>query len=221
MSTKPIIILFGSGSGPKRERYIGDRQNLGILLSPSTWRTPWAQWWACDNDAFVNRNDKGWWKREGETSWRRMLDKIDTASAATPPLFVLCPDVVYDWDRTLERYQRLRSEIVGRALPIAIALQDGAENDLGTVAALAPNWVFVGGSVVWKWKYADTICEYFHSCDIRVHVGRASGPRRVQECIRIGADSCDGTGWMRYADKMLPGLWRVLDGTNPQEVLGL
>jgi hypothetical protein len=210
------IVLFGSASGPKLRRYWGDRTNLGILTAPLAWRTPWCRWWACDNDVFSHRDDPGWWKRKGESNWLRMLDKIDALAPAHPPMFVLTPDVVCDWPRTRERFARYRDELRCRSLPPAIALQDGSERDFDAVARLGPSCVFVGGSVEWKWRHAEAICDYFHLRDIRVHVGRASGPWRVRECMRIGADSCDGTGWGRYADKMLPGLWRVLDGADSQ-----
>jgi hypothetical protein len=213
------IILVGNASGSKVRTYIGGRANIGALHSPAAWRTPWCRWWACDNDVFSNRADPGWWCREGETKWIKMLDKIDAAAFEHGPMFVLLPDVVFDWPQTLRRYHEYLPEVRGRGLPFAIALQDGAESELKTIARLNPHYVFIGGSVQWKWRHAEAFCAYFQPLGIKVHIGRASGPRRVQECIRIGADSADGTGWSRFADKMLPGLWRVLDGADPQRSL--
>lgn len=230
---QPIIVLFGSASGPKLERYWGERDNLGILLAPLAWRTPWCRWWATDNDVFSHRADPCWWTREGETNWLRMLDKIDnlpSPSAAAAfrrgaggevhgPMFVLLPDVVADWKRTLARYHEYLDDVRGRGLPFAIALQNGAEHDFATVARLNPHYVFIGGTVDWKWRHIEPICAYFQPRNIKVHVGRASGPWRIRECIRAGATSCDGTGWGRFADNMLPGLYQTLDNSHPQQRL--
>lgn len=212
-----MIILFGSASGPKLEAYFAGRQNLGVLMSPLSWRHPWCEHYALDNDVFAHRADPQWWCSEGEKRWLKMLDKV--ASAERAPLFVLLPDIVADWEGTLKRSFQYRSELLQRGLPIGIALQDGC--CFAEAEGLNPAYVFVGGTTAWKWATAEAACQYFQPRGIRVHIGRASGPRRIRECLRIGADSCDGTGWGRFADKMLPGLWRVLDGTDPQLALGL
>lgn len=194
---------------------------MGVLLSPKAWRQPWCKWWATDNDVFSHRNDIGWWEREGEESWIRMADKLDAIPADRPPLFILIPDVVGDWQRTLDYYDKYRHHVLDRQLPIAIALQNGAESDMETVLKLRPDFVFIGGDVEWKWRFTADFTRFFRPRGIRVHVGRASGPWRVRECIRVGVDSCDGTGWNRFADRMLPGLFQVLDNSNPQQRLGI
>lgn len=210
-----MIVLFGSASGPKLREYWGTRTNLGVLQAPDAWQTPWCTY-ACDNDVFANRADPSWWAREGEKNWLKMLDKIPSEQQ---PMWALLPDVVADWQRTLDRAWRYRREAISRALPYAIALQDGCRFE--DVLPLQPYAVFVGGTTSWKWANAEPACQFFQPRGIHVHIGRASGPWRVRECLRIGADSCDGTGWGRFADKMLPGLWQVLDNTHPQQTLAL
>ena len=213
-----MIVLLGSTSGPKARANFAGRNNIGILVSPEKWARPWTTHWACDNAAYPHRFDPDWWCRDGETRWYKMLDKIPSDN---PPMFVLLPDVVYDWQATLERAWKYLPELRARRLPVAVALQEGSEADLANALRLRPDVVFVGGDNRWKWRYAESICRYFQPRGIRVHVGRTSGPRRIRECLRIGADSCDGTGWIRYSEAMLPGLWRELDGTSPQGRLEL
>ena len=210
-----MIVLFGKTSGPKARRYFGSRTNLGIMVGPKGWVNAWCPHWACDNDAYSTRHDPGYWCREGEAKWLKMLDKA--AAQPSKPLFCVLPDVVGDWTHTLWRAHRYRHEVVERSLPVAIALQDGA--DFSEAMPLHPAFVFVGGSTEWKWQNAHLACTYFQPQGVKVHVGRASGPERITRCLRMGADSCDGTGWGAYADKMLPGLWRALDGFAAQTTL--
>jgi hypothetical protein len=66
--------------------------------------------------------------------------------------------------------------------------------------------VFVGGSTAWKWRTVSNWCRDFP----RVHVGRANTYKRLWQCHEVGAESCDGTGWMRGDQKQLRGLFEYL-----------
>lgn len=177
---------------------------LGMLLCPSGWRTPWCRRYAADNDCFAHRNDPGWWEREGEARWLAMLDKL----AGTRPMFVLLPDVVGDWNATLDRSARYRGELADRNLPAAVALQDGC--DFREALALSPDTVFVGGTTDWKLRSVEPACAIFRPRGIRVHVGRVNSRDRLFLCRSCGADSVDGTGWNRYSDAMLPVMDRAM-----------
>jgi hypothetical protein len=210
-----MIVLLGHSSGPKAQAALAGRDNIGFLLSPTHFGVPWTRYYACDNDAFKHRDDPGWWRREGEARWLRMLDKVATLPSL--PLFVLLPDVVADWQRTVERAYRYRDELWQRNLPVGLALQDGC--DYCEALRLSPSTVFVGGSTQWKWRHAEEITQFFQGCDKRVHIGRTSGPWRIRECLRLGVESCDGTGWFRNPGRELPKLFAALDGQEPQRRL--
>lgn len=227
-------ILLGNWTGTEFRAILQERRCIGQLLSPAHWRQPASRHWACDNDVFGNRHNPDWWEKgkwieqktripggyriverktdPGEYAWLKMLDKV--TKVWCDPLFCLLPDVVGDWPQTLERAHRYRRECEDRELPFAVALQDGCIFE--QALDFRPSYVFIGGSTAWKWRTVGPACEYFQIRGIKVHVGRTSGPYRIRECLRLGVDSCDGTGWGRHSDKMLPGLWRELDGTNPQ-----
>jgi hypothetical protein len=227
-----LIVLCGSASGPVTEAKL-DRPNYGIMLSPSTWRRPWREHWAADNDAWANRNDLGWWEREGETAWFRMLDKIAPSiwpsspdrGSISRPLFAVIPDVVFDWNRTLERAHHYLPELRAREIPAAVALQDGAEKDgYEAAASLDTPAVFLGGSTRqqfqsggWKWQQLEPIRQRFWR--EWLHVGRVNGPCQIRECLRVGVDSVDGTGWARFSRKMMPALTAALDGRYQAEQL--
>lgn len=209
-----MIVLCGSASGPAVEAKLS-RPNFGIMLSPSSWRTPWKPYWAADNDAYANRNDPGWWDRKGESAWFRMLDKI--GQAEHQPLFAVLPDVVADWPRTLERAHIYKPELDARGITPALALQDGCNgSEQYRQARLvdAPA-VFVGGSTRWKWLNVEPLRREFWQ--EWFHCGRVNGPRQIRECLRIGVDSVDGTGWAKHSRKMVPLLLAALDGRYQAE----
>jgi hypothetical protein len=206
-----MILLSGNVSRPKGSAWFGDRKDLGMMLSPLAWRSPWCQHYACDNDVFAHRSDPSWWTREGETRWLKMLDKIP---ADRPPLFCVLPDVVGDWAETVYRAWHYLPELRDRGLPVALALQDwpgGIEEVLSGATMLYPTYLFIGGTTRWKWTNAERIVSYAHAIGIKAHVGRAGGINRVKECLRIDADSCDGSQWMTFANVTMPPLLAVMD----------
>ncbi|MBW3636337.1 MAG: hypothetical protein KY445_07720 [Armatimonadetes bacterium] len=187
-----------------------------MLLSPEGWRSPWCAHYACDNDVFAHspigtRPDLHWWEREGELAWLKMLDKIPTHH---PPLWVLLPDVVGDWEATLERSYRYRCEVEARGFKTALALQDG--DNVKSVLDFAPDAVFVGGTTAWKWKVAPLVPKTFRPFGIWTHLGRCNGERPIRLARRYDFDSADGTGLCRFFDAQLPIVLRGLHA-NPAQ----
>jgi hypothetical protein len=175
------------------------RHLVGHLYSPGASRSPRDLAFALDNGAFPA------WMR-GETwdgdAFLGLCDGI--AAGGLTPLWVLVPDVVASRPGTLERWHewapRLR-KVYG--WPLAFAVQDGM-----TAADVPPDAdvVFVGGSTRWKWQTVTMWCALFK----RVHVGRVNTERRLWQCWRLGAETCDGTGWFRGDAKQPRGLRNYL-----------
>jgi hypothetical protein len=205
-----LIYLTSNLSGVTRRAAYAQNPALGLLLSPSGWRRPWCELWACDNDVFSHRTDAGWWRREGETRWLKMLDKL---TQLPPPLWCILPDVVGNWDETIERAHFYRSEVEGRGLRVALALQDGCI--WKEAFDFAPFCVFVGGSTEWKWANVARVISIFQNKSW-VHVGRVNGERRIRQVRKMGADSADGTGLCRFFDAQLPQVLRGLNHESPQ-----
>jgi hypothetical protein len=217
-----LKVLLNCASGEAWRDLVARRGDLGLLLSPLGWRQPYCRDWATDNDVFAawekgtdsrrTLKEREYWEAYwlpggiGEQRWLGMLDKFPQDN---PPAWVLLPDVVGDWPKTVESVLRYRPEINARGLRAAVALQDGCCFD--EALSLQPSTVFVGGSVQWKWRNVAAICAYFQPHGVRVHVGRVSGPLRVRNCLNAGVDSCDGSGFVRFSRKMLPCLFRELD----------
>jgi len=200
-----MLYLTSNISGATRRAAYAQNPALGLLLSPLGWRSPWCETWACDNDVFAGKFDL--------TRWLKMLDK---AALYPPPLFCILPDVVGNWEQTLERAHRYRHEVESRGLRVALALQDGC--NWKEVSDFSPFAVFVGGSTQWKWANTPRIIRLFGSHSW-VHVGRVNGESRIRYVRKLGADSADGTGLCRFFDAVLPKVLRGLNTESAQQEL--
>lgn len=134
------------------------------------------------------------------------------ATQGSAPLWLLVPDRVGEWRETMKEWDRWAGVLCERGWPLALAVQDGATVD--DVRAIQPDVVFVGGTTRFKWETFARWCGEFP----RVHVGRVNTPREAWRCWKAGAESVDGTGWMR-TDRQRAGLMRLLlamrDGERP------
>jgi len=160
---------------------------LGWLIGPRHWKQPRAGlFYALDNDAFT-----AWRERQpfDRAAWLKMIGKVQAQPFR--PAWCLVPDVVADRIGTIRAW-KLHAPIAAATLKcdLAFAVQDGM------IAADVPSdasVVFVGGTTAWKWRTASYWCDHF----LRVHIGRVNGIRRLWIAQRIGAESCDGTGFFR------------------------
>lgn len=187
-------------------------QNLGWLIGPRFWKRPRSGVaFALDNDAFQSYTNGTSYDFD---AWRRFLDRV--ASTAEKPLWALVPDVVGQRASTLDQWVKYAPIVESYGWLTALAVQDGM--GVSDVLNCAPDVVFVGGTTEWKWRTAHMWCGEFE----RVHVGRVR-VRRLPYCKQIGAESCDGTGWMRESTKGRPArqLEAWLENPTPQPELAL
>lgn len=137
--------------------------------------------WAADNDCYVGFN---------HDKFLRFLDRI----AGRAPVFVNCPDVVFDAAATLERFERYAPEIEARGLPLAFTIQNGMheyEVPWSRIAAL-----FIGSND--DYRKTDHVPAYIVEAKQRgkwVHVGRVNSRQRILHYNSWGADSFDGSGF--------------------------
>jgi len=175
---------------------------IGWLLSPAGWRNP-PSWmpYAIDNGAFGAWANKQPWDEKG---FREHLEK--TKSASHKPTWIVVPDVVTDAEATIIRWHEWAHQIkeLTPNVPLAFAVQDGMTKHHVPNGA---DVIFVGGSTEWKWKNLYEWTDNFP----RVHVGRVNSERMLWMAHDAGAESCDGTGWVRGGEERLADLWRYLD----------
>lgn len=152
---------------------------MGLLMSPNGWRRPpWYMPYALDNGSFIK------WEPE---IFQKMLLKNRVHHK---PLWVVVPDVVGDAKATMEMWHQWKDAVSSFGYPLAFAAQDGMEpQDVPKEAYCC----FVGGTTEWKLENAHKFkgtCEW-------LHIGRVSTGARLRWAEKLGADSCDGTGWFR------------------------
>lgn len=159
--------------------------SIGHLYGPGAQRGPWKFMpYGLDNGAWPAFVRNLHWS---EDAWLRLLDWAAGKSQA--PLWAAVPDVVADRDRTLERWPLYSARVRSFGFRPAFVLQDGMTfEDVPDSECM----LFIGGSTGWKLAAIEPWCARFPG---RVHVGRVSGPVRLDLCYRAGAVSVDGTGW--------------------------
>jgi hypothetical protein len=123
-----------------------------------------------DVDAFVGR-----------------LSQLETMPR--DPDFVVLPDVVTNPEQTRERATKWAGVI---DYPTAYPVQDGVtlEDAVEIADRLDAGTLFVGGTVDWKRRHAESFVETAHAHDLRCHIGR---PGDLVWADEIGADSVDTT----------------------------
>jgi len=181
-----------------REMHVQYPGRLGLLMSPGGLRRPPpGMRYALDNGAFSAWSNGTPWD---EAAFRAAVDAAWKAYG--PPLWVTVPDVVADRSATLARWDEWADEL--RHIRRAFVVQDGMdERDVPQEASV----VFVGGTTEWKRATLPLWCRSFR----RVHVGRINTERWLWVCHDLGAESCDGTGWLRGDKKQLDGLRSYLE----------
>jgi hypothetical protein len=194
------VIYYSAHCTGARTRAALRKAGFGLLGSAAyrwtdpDWR-PLAQGglgWAVDNGAWSAY-------RAGRTFDGAAF--VRAVAECGPTDWIVCPDVVCDWDGTValrDRWlDRLLSETPHRIL---LPVQDGAEP--GDVRALlgARVGLFVGGSTPWKLATMRRWCDLAHASGAHAHVGRVNSARRIAYCRAAGADSADGSGCSQFSD---------------------
>ena len=169
--------------------------------------------WAADTGIFG----------KNPCSLDRYMDKLGSWSIAVDRcVFATAPDVVGDWEGTLESSLPVIPTIRAMGYPVAIVLQDGAT--VQTVPWNEIDAVFTGGSTDWKLsEEAYQLVKEAKSRGLWAHMGRVNSYRRLKAAAMSGYDSADGTrvayspdvnsaaliGWMDSlaVQPTLEGMW--------------
>lgn len=175
-------------------------EKVGHLISPGAERGPYEFIPnALDNGAYSAFTSGEDWS---EAAWIRLLDWAHLSGQR--PLWALVPDVVANKEATLANWERYAPTVARYGFPLAFAAQDGMlPEDVPADAEV----IFVGGSTEWKWRTVGLWCAAYP----RVHVGRVNSYRRLWQCHDLGAESVDGTGWLRGDQVKWRGLLAYLE----------
>lgn len=194
-----MLYMISKAGLPQLRQVESELGDVGMVLMPGPgWQNPTCPY-ALDNGVFHNWQKGRLWGQEMHCEWLQMLGKVP---ADRPPLWVLLPDAVMDWPRTLELIGIYLPVVRAKGWPVAIALQNGC--DFNEVLGFGPDWVFVGGDDDWKEANVGRACEFFHAHQVNVHCGRVNTARRIRLCQSAGVDSVDGTTLNKFRDATLP-----------------
>lgn len=132
--------------------------------------------------------------------------------------FIVCPDIVAGGIRSLAYSLSWIQGDLATAPRLALAVQDGM-----SASDLAPVWehenvshLFVGGTIDWKWRTAESWVLLAHQNGRRCHIGRCGTLEGLRRAAEIGADSVDSTSFARngsfdivreFQQTKQPGLW--------------
>lgn len=179
---------------------------IGYIDTPAQGnKRPSGVTWCADNGAYSDRFDEGKW-------WRFLTAN---AHAAESCLFATLPDVVGQWQATLDRSLPWIDKVRALGYPVALVLQDGATAE--TVPWADIDVVFIGGTTGWKLgPEARQLVAEAKQRGLWVHMGRVNSERRFRYASHIGCDSADGTYLTFGPDTNLPKLRAWLRGVNDQ-----
>jgi len=199
-----MIVMPSNNSKAEVHFWQGKYGGLAHLYSVGGQRGPYKHLpYALDNgaySAFLKEEAFDWEKFNALVAWAMSKD--------TPPLWIVCPDVVGDAAATVELWNAKAPSLqAATGWPLAFACQDGMTLDTLKDLNPSPSVLFIGGSTDWKWESL----EMWMQSGLRVHVGRVNSPRRLYECYHLGVESVDGTGWFRGNPRQTEGLRRFLE----------
>lgn len=173
----------------------------GQLQTPLTNYATWDGEFGCDNGAFSGFS---------RSKWLRFLAKREPHRARCR--WVALPDVVGNARRTLEAFRHMAPLVEG--WPLALVAQDGIE-DL-PIQWSAFQCLFIGGSTGWKMSHATAdLVRMAKIVGVQVHIGRVNTVERYLHFAKLGADTCDGTGVVKYSHMLKAIEDRLSTGEAP------
>jgi len=204
--TKPVEAMQLVEAGPPRSG-----PGLGYISQPGSNPPRPTGWWAADNGCVMAGptgvpipNPK--WSADGWLTWLESLVPV-----ASRCLFVVLPDVVCDHRATLARSLPWAERIRELGFPVALACQNGAEDD-PVLPWDAIDCAFIAGDDAFKIGPAGhRVARAAQAAGKWVHMGRVNSLRRLRVADWFGCDSADGTFLAHGPDKNLPQLLDWLD----------
>jgi hypothetical protein len=168
-----------------------NQKHFGLLVSLNSQREikPGAIW-AMDNGRFSKGGVNLKWT---QGKWEAMLKRYQSIPGCK---FCVVPDVPFNAAETLELFYEYAPIVKSYGYPLAICTQDTMIPDDIPWSQISA--VFIGGSDDHKLgAEAVAIMLEAKRRGVWVHVGRVNTYRLLWKAHDAGAESCDGTGWLR------------------------
>lgn len=182
-------------SGAVRPEALGERFDLGVLLTPNMGNRPSLKGalWAADNGLYAGPDKPA--RPFGEVEFARFKALLERAGPDIDGcLFAVVPDAPRDAAGTSARWlewaPRFRAELPA-GTPLAFVGQDG--HRISDIPWDELDALFIGGSDEWKLGPAELLVAEARRRGKWVHLGRVNSAKRLRLAFRFRADSADGT----------------------------
>lgn len=193
MRTQPVFLSgVANDTSDKTACLGGTIQPFGLLVQPLTFepyfgRSHNYEWIGIDNGCFSEIGKKKFNLGDYLVWMRKYID-----ARGDSVLWVTAPDVVGDWEATLESSLPVLPLIRSLGGFAALVSQDGATPE--TTPWDSFDCLFVGGSTDWKLgEESRLMCHEAKKRGKWVHMGRVNSKKRLLAAGKFGCDSVDGT----------------------------
>lgn len=194
-----MIYLMANNSGVWKLRQNGNQ--MGWMIGFDCWKRPvraghWPMPYALDNGMFFTFGTQP----HGNDRLCEFFGRCGKALQYHSPLFAVVPDMPYDAEETMRRYQFWNKQCRKLAphWRWGIAVQDGMTicdiERLGVGINGQHDAVCVGGSSEWKDATIRMWATWARERGVWCHVLRVNDTKRLQVCQDEEVSSVDGTG---------------------------
>jgi hypothetical protein len=184
-------IYTGSCFGTESKILKIKEYGLGIMISSESNKKYSEIDCALDNGAFEC------WRRGIPWTESRFFETIEKCYKTGVKLdFVVLPDIVCGGKKSLNYSMTWLDRL--QPAKLALAVQDGmTSSDVQDYDISGLTYIFIGGSVDWKWKTANEWVEFAHYNKLKCHIGRCGTIERLRYAESLGVDSVDSTSFVR------------------------
>ncbi|MBY6093866.1 PLxRFG domain-containing protein [Ferrimonas balearica] len=220
-SIEKIGFLSGKDSKEIRET-AAKRGDMGLLITPATS----SYYNHAESYPFIGI-DNGVFGSKGfePAKFIALVNRISrNPSIAARTLFTVVPDVVGNHAETVKRFKEWHPQLKDKGLPLAFALQNGAEKSPDTIPWGDFDVLFIGGDNDFKLgnitdkadKAAwEQILNTAQENGVPIHMGRANTDKRMTgDGHYMGISTADGTTLAFAPDQNLAELTEFLDRYN-------
>lgn len=191
-------IYTGQTSGEDLEKIKG--LGMGIMISSSPHGSPGKAYGqvscALDNGAFTC------FKKGYPFQSNIFISTLQKCYSLGIPLdFITVPDMVGRGGESLEfslSWVKEPRSLLYSAPNLALVLQDGmTQGDLKEEVLCLFTYLFIGGTVEWKWKTVDTWVKFAKDNGKKIHIGQCGKRSYLERARELGVDSVDSTSFQR------------------------
>lgn len=186
---------------------VEETKRLGCrhMVDPRRYRPQKIQY-ALDNGAF------GAYIRNQPLDEKKFYNVLERAlSADIRPDFVVVPDRVAAGLESLE-FSLEHINRIPDVVPRYLAVQDGMTLEVVEAVLDLFEGIFVGGTVPWKYRTAESWVKLSHSYGLPCHIGRVGTLRGYDFAHAVNADSVDGSNPVRNRRMDIIEKWQQLHG---------